>query len=333
METYGLDFGNMGPCGSLEREQVGEQKGEITVEGNDIVNDYSIENEPPIIRHVSSDYFSSSEDELCSIPMRRCVRTLSGRFANLLTQAEDEKESVGLLEFEGGIREVRRKSSFDKNTSTPSPPSIHVPSSPQSVSRDAESQNHLSRPNVVVRTKSGRTAHLLITAEDDSEVVSVVEYTDGHRALRRALSLNQLAEEENSNWKPGSTYYKVAFGVHSDDDDSDFEDVIECRNDIDVPRSNAEGEDIIPRQDSCSLLTPESKPSESPSSSYFEQKPIVIEETKAEVHTRRLSLSSDRLGWIDQDECEELFGLSMERIKQKSPAWWKKHSKKLAQPG
>jgi len=46
--------------------------------------------------------------------VRKLVRTLSGRPARVVMSAEDEHEKIGVLEYENGRREVRRKKSYDE---------------------------------------------------------------------------------------------------------------------------------------------------------------------------------------------------------------------------
>jgi len=92
------------------------------------------------------------------------VRTNSGQFAHLVAEAIDGKESIGVLVYEGTQERVlRRKTSFEFEA-----PRIKRKSHPGKV-----------------RTKSGHNAFLIMSGEDDSERVSVLEYSTGERVIRR----------------------------------------------------------------------------------------------------------------------------------------------------
>lgn len=92
------------------------------------------------------------------------VRTNSGQYAHLVAEAIDGKEAIGVLVYETTKERVlRRKASFELEA-----PRIKRKSHPGKV-----------------RTKSGHNAFLIMSGEDDSERVSVLEYSTGERVIRR----------------------------------------------------------------------------------------------------------------------------------------------------
>merc|ERR1719242_1255023 len=99
---------------------------------------------------------------------RKLVRTKSGRHAHLVDSAADECETVGVLEFSSGAREIRRSASFCTHNPPPKP------------------QKRFRKQ--IVRTKSGRHANLVTEASDESETVGVLEFRNGAREIRRTAS-------------------------------------------------------------------------------------------------------------------------------------------------
>lgn len=100
---------------------------------------------------------SEHESTIFSDEVEIIVQTKEGFKAKLVSIAEDEGEKIAIIEFENGEKKIRKIKCIFKETE-----------------EDVESDEVA----VEVRTKSNRFARLLMQAEDEGEMVALIQYQD-----------------------------------------------------------------------------------------------------------------------------------------------------------
>lgn len=143
---------------------------------------------------LNSDFFSENdfgrtpaEEEVKREPNIKWYRTKSGRSATVILEAEDEEETIGVLQFPNGDSEVRRSQSFR--------PCLFGPAS-----SDAEDFDSDIETDTETETE---TDDLADTSEDIVADLPAIEYSDMRR--NRGCSwykMNSLGELFQKNESP-----------------------------------------------------------------------------------------------------------------------------------
>jgi len=229
-----------------------------------------------------------------------------------------------------------------------------------------DSRGHKPKPRLV-RTKSGNNAVFIMSAEDAHESVAVLEYADGKRVIRnddsyfirsrkrpgeRTLSfkapiikrhkdLDQFLSDMDvkSSHTPESSHKTADFCMSENAGDTDLPDNLD--------ESDSDSSEIfVKRTTVSSCHTPETQHSSATTSvelgedhGYSEK---LVKSDNDDVFASDLENifedneqdqqreeSESRMGWIGEEECRELFNMTMSDIKSYTPEWWKQHSQSV----
>jgi len=221
----------------------------------------------------------------------------------------------------------------------------------------SRSRGHKPKPRLV-RTKSGNNAVFIMSAEDSHESVAVLEYADGKRVIRnddsyfirsrkrpgeRTLSfkapimkrykdLDQFPSDTDvkSSYTPEASHKTADFCMsenagdtdlpdNSDESDSDSNDIFVKKEQFETQHSSATtnvelGEDHgysekLVKSDNDDVFASDSE--------------NIFEDNEQDQQREE---SESRMGWIGEEDCRELFNMTMSDIKSYSQEWWGHHS-------
>lgn len=210
----------------------------------------------------------------------------------------------------------------------------HVPPSIELSGDDVVKSPELERfkARAIVRTQSGRLASLLTEALDENECIGVLSYAEtNEHCIRRKKSFSleillepsQVSSEAIQTPERSSEINTLCMSHNidqSDDEEDSSSDIFVKRESFRTPDYHIDGAsfELINIQNNDLQETDFEETHEL----FSDSEVFFVEEDED------FQQSEDRLGWLDEDEVEELFGLPMSVIKRKSRSWWKEQIRK-----